>query len=294
MIHARKGLVFAVGALILSAAQAQVATKDCTGCSTAQIEALASNCSNGYSYITDFSSQNLYKVCFTWDVNDEYNPPRREKDYDWATPESSAMQLFQAYEGVYLNNGHVKAASAHVRVWIQAPVHVGDDGYYMNANDVLHASADRNTLDNYLQTYNFTNNTIDGQPNTALAAALAKLIHAIPVSSVIKVDGFAVSFVMDFHDGSHVTEAFNSLTGHYEPVQGTYIDGHQNTIPDNSDMPGAGGGQTYGFNGGNSVDMPNMITQLRNLGIPVTSGGGDEIGCSSVDGTVSCRIYHQF
>ncbi|HET6914285.1 MAG TPA: hypothetical protein VFH71_13205 [Rhodanobacteraceae bacterium] len=298
MIHTKKGIALAVGALIFSAAQAQVATKDCTGCSTAQIEALASNCSSGYSYITDFASQNLYKVCFTWDVNDEYRPPRKEKDYDWAISEPQAGQIFKAYEDVYLNNGHVKAAAATLKINIQAPNPLGDNGW-MNAYDTVQSSQNENAVQNYLMTYHFSSADFT-QSAPALAAGFAELLKSLQITTpVITINNFPTTVTLTFNDGSKRTYTFDSLHGTYVPTPGTAMDAHGNTIPENTSMATNNGiGQYYGFNGGNTYDMGNIETILRNLqaaGIPITNGGGNEIACSSVaGGGVSCRVYHQF
>jgi hypothetical protein len=236
----------------------------------------------------------LYKVCFTIDVNDEYRPPKREKDYIWAQPEASAMQLFQAYLNVYLDNGHVKAAAAHVRAYIPARYPQGDNGY-MNAYDVLVSSANMNALSDYLSTGNFTQTFINGQPDTAAAAHIADLLNAISLNGIIKIEGFPVSFIMDFDDGSHITVRYNPTTGYWQAVPGTAIDANGNTIPENQNMASNNGkGQNYGFDGRNSYDVGNLETVLRNLqaqGIPVTNGsGGGSISCSWDGRTLTCTV----
>lgn len=295
MIRIRKGLAFAIGVAICSAASAQVVTQDCTGCSIGQVEALASNCSNGYSYITDFDAQKLYKVCFRWDVNDEFRPPKREKDYIWATPETFAQQLFDAYEGVYLNNGHVKAEAAHVRVYIPAKVPLGGDNGWMNAYDVMEASANQNALSDYLLSGNFSSAFVN-TPNTTLAAKVADLLNAIHLGGIIVIGNFPLSFTIDFNDGSHVAVKYNVTTQRYEEIQGSYIDAHGNTIPQSLSMANNNGtGQTYYFSGGNTYDYGNIETVLRNLqaqGIPVTNGHGSIVTCVQVGttGTTRCSV----
>lgn len=255
---------------------------------------MAKLCNVGYTYITDFASQNLYKVCYNIDVNDEYNPPRREKDYDWAVPESQAEQIFQAYEGVYLNNGHVKAANEKISVSITAPMPLGDNRL-MNAYDTLGASQNENTLENYLMTYHFTSSNILNFP-PALAAALSQLTKTLQITTpLITVNSFPTTVTVVFNDGSQRTYTFDSLHQSYVPTPGTAKDAHLNTIPENTSMATNGGiGQNYGFTGGNPYDMGNIETILRNLqaqGIPVTNGSGGHIACVSVgNGKASCTI----
>lgn len=282
------------GLLACATAQAQQATTDCTSCTLAQIEALATPCAQGYAYITDFESQSLYKLCYTIDVNDAYRPPRREKEYHWATPEPSAQQLFMAYAGVYQNNGHVRAAAASLRVYIPAPYPNGDNGF-MNAYDVLSVSANQIALSNYLLQTRF-NAAYMENPDTALAAKLADLLNALQIDGIVKIGGFPVSFITVFNDGSRITVKYNSTTGRYEPVPGTGIDSDGNIIPESKDMASNGGmGQTYGFTGRNGYDANNMQTVLRNLGaqgIPVTNRGGVwRIACTSAgNGPLNCVI----
>lgn len=292
MNNFNKGVAVAIGIAIFSTVQAQVATTDCTGCSIGQIEALAPLCAQGYSYITDFAAPKLYKLCFTIDVNDAYRPPKKEKDYYWAQPESWAMQLFQAYENVYLDNGHIKAAAAHVRVYIPAPFPQGDNGY-MNAYDVVSSSANMTALSGYLSTGSITRTYIEGQPDTAAAAHIADLLNAISLNGIIKIDGFPVSFIMDFDDGSHVTVQYNATTGYWGAVPGTARDANGNVLPESQSMAG-NNGQSYGFDGRNSYDFGNFESRLRNLqaqGIPVTNGsGGGSVHCTWDGHTLACSI----
>lgn len=292
MISFRREIALAASFFISVAASAQQVTQDCTGCTTTQVEALATGCGQGYTYVTDFAAQKLYKVCYTWDVDDGYRPPKKYKEYTWATPESSATQLFQAYEGVYQHNGHAEAATAHVIVNIHAPAPNGDNGY-MNAYDVLSSSANQNALSNYLLQEHFDSSYIKS-PDPALAAAVANLLNALQINGVIKIGGFPVSFTMDFNDGSHITVTFNVATQKYEPVPGTAVDAHLNTIPQNTNMASNGGiGQTYVFNGGNTFDMGNIETVLRNLqarGIPVSNGSGGSITCTWDGTTLTCTV----
>lgn len=292
MTHVKNAVAFAIGMAIFSAAQAQIVTTDCTSCSIGQIEALAIPCGQGYSYITDFAAPKLYKVCFTIDVNDAYRPPRKEKDYYWAQPESWAMQLFQAYENVYLDNGHVRAASAHVRINIPARFPQGDNGY-MNAYDVVSAPANMTALSDYLSTGSITRTYIEGQPDTAAAAHIADLLNAISVNGLIKINGFPVSFIMDFNDGSHITVQYNATTGYWEAVPGTAIDANGNPLPESQSMAG-NNGQSYGFDGRNSYDFGNFESRLRNLqaqGIPIVNGsGGGSIHCNWDGHTLACSV----
>lgn len=102
--------------LVVATAHATVVSQDCTSCSAVQIQALATGCNQGYSYVHDFATSRLYKVCFAWDVNDASRPPKREKVYEWATPELQYQQAFEAYANVYLNNGRSKSIVINVRL----------------------------------------------------------------------------------------------------------------------------------------------------------------------------------
>lgn len=311
MVPIRKGIAFALGAVIFSAAQAQIVAKDCTGCSTSEIEALAPNCSSGYSYITNFASQNMYKVCFMWDVNDAYRPPRREKDYSWASPESRYKLEFQAYENVYLYNGHFEGLAMYVHVQTPAAVRASTsfasygsltsaDNGYVNAFDTVTSVTDNNRVVAYLMSTNFNAEDIKNwNPpfGPALVAAIAQLENAIK-SNEFSFQNFNATYIVEFPDGSQRTYRYDP-TGHvFVAVPGTAYDAHGNKIPENANMATNGGGTAnYDYTGGGpGYDQPNMETVLRNLGaqgIPVVSGGGgDQIECSWNDSTntLSCTI----
>lgn len=310
MVLTQKGIVFVIGAVIFSAAQAQIVAKDCTGCSTAQIEALAPNCSSGYSYITNFASQNLYKVFFTWDVNDEYRPPRKEKDYSWATPESQYKQEFQAYDNVYLNNGHVEGLTmyVHVQTSESAGTTASSSGYGtmastdngdVNAFDAITSATDNNRVVAYLMSNNFNAEDIKSWNlpfGSALVGAIAQLENAFK-SNDISFQNFNATYIVEFPDGSQRTYQYDPSNHTFVAVPGTAYDAHGNKIPENTSMATNGGGTaTYDYTGsGPGYDQPNMETVLRNLGasgIPVVSGGGGHIECSwnSSTNTLSCTI----
>lgn len=275
MIHTRKGIALAVGALVASAAQAQLAVQDCTGCSTAQIEAKAVNCGQGYTYISDFASQNLYKVCFTWDVNDEYRPPKREKDYDWAQPESSYLKTFQAYEGVWLNNGHHMAidAAVYVHTDIKPPASFGDNGY-INAYDTVRAPANNDAVIKWLDSTNFTMENVSG---ALLPSPTSPSLESVLVNWMNSIKTSLVSFQMTinitvvFNDGSMRTYTITP-SGQWATVPNTAKDSHGNPIPESSNaVAGNGSSVSYVFGGtGANYDQNNLSTLIDLYNIPVT------------------------
>lgn len=309
MARIQKGIALVIGAMVLSTAQAQVLTKDCTGCTTTQIKAMASNCSSGYSYVTNFVSQNFYKICFMWDVNDEYRPPRKEKDYLWATPESQYQQEFQAYEAVYLYNGHVEGLTMYVHVQTAADtsasiggvrVMASNDNGYVNAYDTVISAQDNNRVVGYLMNNNFNVDDIQSwNPpfGSALVASISQLENAIK-SKDISFQNFNATYIVQFPDGSQRTYQYDPSSHTFVAVPGTAYDAHRNKIPENASMASNGDGiASYDYTGtGPSYDQPNMETLLRNLGaqgIPVVNGGsGGSIECSwnGSTNTLSCTV----
>jgi len=275
VVHVKKGVAFAVGALIFSAAQAQLAVQDCTGCSTAQIEAKAVNCGQGYTYISDFASQNLYKVCFTWDVNDEYRPPKREKAYEWAQPESSYLKTFQAYEGVWLNNGHHMAvdATAYIHVDLKPKVSVGGDNGYLNAYDTVRAPANSQQVLDWLDSTNFTTQNVSGAPlpsptSPALESVLVNWMNSVKTSLLSF--QMTINITVVFNDGSKRTYTI-APSGQWTTVPNTAQDSHGNPIPETSNaVAGNGSSVTYGFGGaGANYDQNNLGTLIDLYNIPV-------------------------
>lgn len=299
------------GVLVFASAHAGIISNDCTGCSIAQIEALAVNCNQGYTYVHDFSGNHLYKLCFNWDVNDEFRPPKRYKDYQWLTPESQYQQAFQAYETVYQNDGH----SENIDIVVQIPVTestsseagelhtmlspASDDGY-VNAYDTIVSASDNDRVKQALMT-NYFNPTALQSWNppwgSALVAAIAQAENFFK-SDLINFSNFNATYTVEFHDGSQRTYQFSPSLHTFVPVPNTARDTHGQLIPENANAATNGYG-TAVYNYGDTppgYDMPNLETLLRNMGaqgIPITSGGGGgSVTCSwnGSTNTLTCSI----
>ena len=181
-------VALSAGIFAWTAAHAGVISQDCTGCSISQIETLAVNCNQGYTYVHNFSSNRFYKVCFIFNVNDESHPPKLEKDYLWYTPESQYQQAFQAYENVYANNGY--SESININVQIQATdiisgyageMHTllspATDNNYVNAYDTIVSASDNDRVINALMTNYFNSaelKSLNPSWGSALVAAVAQ------------------------------------------------------------------------------------------------------------------------
>lgn len=299
MTHRRSSIAIAiaVGLLVAASAQAQVVAQDCTDCTTAQIEAMAPPCGQGYAYISDFGAPNLYKLCYTLDVNDGYQPPRREKEYQWAQPEATYENTFQAYLAVYNNNGHVKAigAKSYLRLTLRPKVNVGGDDGYMNAYDTVRSSANNQVVLNWLDSTTFsTGNTeayVAGVVTPALTSATVALLNAIK-TAVISFN-IKISVTLVFNDGSQRTYTVGS-SGAWETVPNTAMDAHFNRIPESaSTVANNGGSETYGFGGYPTYDQTNLSTLISLYGIPVTYGGtSGEIICTwdSIRNNLHCIL----
>lgn len=294
------GVVLAVGVFAFSAARADIVLQDCNGCSRTQVEAKAPLCGQGYAYVSDLVSQNLYKVCYTIDVNDEYNPPRREKEYQWASPESNAYQTWKAYEDIYLNNGHIEAADVSIRVIIPPATNLhGDDGH-LNAYDTVAATANNDAVTHYLSTTYFSSANVDGvslPASPALSAAFASLLDHLQVTTpaITTNPNFPVVVVVVFNDGSKRTYSFNYALQQYAAVPGTARDAHGQLIPENQSMASNGGGtNTYDHTGsGPDYDQHNLQNLLSQFGAKIVNNGGGFTTCSwrPDTNTLTCTIH---
>lgn len=294
------GIALAIGVLVFSSAQADIVLQNCNGCSTAQVEALAPECAQGYAYVSDLVSQNLYKVCFNWDVDDGQRPPLRYKEYTWAHPEDNAQQTWQAYENIYLNNGHKMAADISVSVNIPPATQLNGDNGKINAYDTVSATANNDAVTHYLDTTYFTSVNVNGAnapASPALAAAFASLLDHFQVTTpfITTNPNFPVTIVVVFSDGSKRTYSFNYAVQQYAAVPGTARDGHGQLIPENQNMASNGGGtNTYDHTGaGPNYDQGNLERLLNEFGAKVVNGGGGFTTCSwrPDTNTLNCTIH---
>jgi hypothetical protein len=300
MNKVKTGIALAIGALTFSAAQADVVLQNCNGCSTAQVEALAPNCAFGHAYVSDLVSQNLYKVCFNLDINDEFNPPRHEKDYQWSTPESNVMQTWKAYRDVYLNNGHRMAADVSVRVNIPPTTKLHGDNGRMNAYDTVAATANNDAVVHYLMSTYFISSDVNGvwvPMSPALSAASAELMNKLQVATPLLAINpqFPINVVVVFSDGSKRTYSFNYSDQTYKSVPGSAKDAHGQLIPENTSMASNGGStNTYDFTGnGPAYDQANLQNLLNQFGAKIVGGSGGFVTCSwrSDTSTLTCRVH---
>lgn len=298
----KAGLALAIGGLMFSSAQADIVLQNCNGCSTAQVEALAPNCAQGYAYVSDLVSQNLYKICFNWDVDDGQRPFLRYKDYSWAHPEDNAQQTWQAYEDIYLNDGHKMAADISIRVNVPPSMQVHGDNGKLNAYDTIVSTANNDAVIHYLDTTYFTTANVNGSTTSvspALAAAFARLLDHLQVTTplITTNPNFPVTIIVVFSDGSKRAYSFNYTVQQYAAVPSTARDGHGNLIPENTSMASNGGStETYGFNGaGPSYDQGNLESLLQRFGAHITGGSGGFVTCSwdGAKSSLTCDI-HQF
>lgn len=297
--------------LAFASAQAGVVSQDCTGCSTAQIEALAVNCNQGYSYAHDFAGNRFYKLCFSWDVNDAFRPPKREKTYQWITPEIQYQNAFQAYENVYLNNGNSKNIEINVRIPIteSASSTAGEmhtmlspvtDNGYVNAYDTIVSASDNDRIVQTLMTNYFNSTELQSwNPpwGSALVAAIAQAENFFK-SDLIDFSNFNATYTVHFNDGSQRTYQFSSSMHTFVAVPNSARDAHGQLIPENANAATNGyGTAVYNYeNTPPGYDMPNLETLLRNMGaqgIPIVSGGGGgSVTCSwnGSTNTLTCTI----
>lgn len=302
MKRLKAGITLVIGALAFSSAEADIVLQNCNGCTTAQVEALAPNCAQGYAYVSDLVSQNLYKLCFNWDVDDGKRPALRYKDYTWLRPEDNVQQTWQAYEDIYLNNGHKMAADVSIRVNIAPRIQMHGDNGRLNAFDTIGATANNDAVIDYLNTTYFTSENVNGSQrpaSPALATAFATLLNHFQVTTplITTNPNFPVTIVVAFSDGSKRTYSFNYAVQQYKAVPGTARDGHGNLIPENTSMASNGGStETYGFGGsGPSYDQNNLESLLRRFGAQITGGSGGFVTCSwdGAKNSLTCEV-HQF
>lgn len=276
-IHASIALAVAAGLAFSASANAGLAihATDCTGCTADQIQALMPNCEQGTRYVSDFANGNLYEGCY-----DLTGVQRRvvtgggvktaavaSRHYNWYQPGAGLYNTFQAYQDVYNNNGHVKAAEAkaYVNLDLKPKVSLGDDGY-MNAYDASSADVNNSAVANWLETTWFTAGKVQGVVGPGIGSPrlddmLANLFNTIKTSK-LTVD-FVVQITIVFHDGSEMTYKTDS-NGNWVKVPGTAVDAHGNHIPENyHDLAGTGR-QTYVINGNPGYDGTNLRT-LTNL-----------------------------
>lgn len=257
------------------------------------------NCGQGYTYISNFASQNLYKVCFTWDVDDEYRPPKREKVYDWAQPESSYLKTFQAYEGVWLNNGHHMAVDAtayvHVDLTPKPGASFGDNGY-LNAYDTVRSPTNNQAVLNWLDSTNFTVQNVSGAlspfpTSPALESALVNWMNSIKTSLVSF--QVTISITVVFNDGSMRTYTVTP-SGQWATVPNTAKDAHGNPIPETRDaVAGNGSSVSYVFGGtAPNYDQNNLNTLINLYNIPVTynSTQTGSVVCTWDGTTIRCSL----
>jgi hypothetical protein len=296
------GAALAIGALAFSSAQADIVLQNCNGCSTAQVEAMAPNCTQGYTYVSDLFSQNLYKVCFEMDVEREFNPPRTIRIYHWAQPEDNVQQTWQAYDDIYLNNGHIMAADVSIHVDIPPATQLHGDNGRLNAYDTIAAAANSDAVVHYLETTYFTSVDVNGTElpaSPALSAAFASLLDRLQVTTplITTNPSFPVVVVVIFNDGSKRTYSFNYTDQQYVAVPGTARDAHGQLIPENTNMASNGGStQTYDHSGnGPTYDQPNLQKLLSQFGAKITGSGGGFTTCSwdGVTSTLTC-VNHPY
>jgi hypothetical protein len=299
-LHA--GVFLVISSLVFSAAQADIILQDCNGCSSAQVEALAPICGSakGYAYVSDLVSQNLYKVCYTLDINDEFNPPRRVKEFQWATPESNAYQTWKAYENIYLNNGHREAADVSVKIDIPSATNLHGDNGHMNAYDTIGATPNNDAVIHFLNSHYFTSSNVDGVNapiSPAFAAAAAELFNKLQVSTPVLTlnPNFPIVVVVVFNDGSKRTYSFSYTNQTYQATPGTARDGHGQLIPENTNMASNGGStETYDHSrAGPNYDQQNLQNLLNQFGAKIVNGGGGFTTCSwrSDTSTLTCTIH---
>ena len=299
-IHSRVALAVAVGLAFSASANAGLAihATDCTGCTADQIQALMPNCEQGVRYVSDFANGNLYEGCY-----DLTGVQRRvvtgggvktaavaSRHYNWYQPDAGLYNTFQAYQDVYNNNGHVKAAeaTATVRPDLKPSLSLGDDGY-LNAYDTIRAPVDNTQVINWLGAKTWTKDEVSGLPiSPALASALATLFNDVKVG-VLNVD-FKIEITVVFHDGSKRTYTTDS-TKKWKEVPGTATDAHGNPIPENYDDLAGTGTRTYAINGSPGYDRTNLQT-LTNLygGNVVHNPSATVVVCSMMgpDNKVTC------
>jgi hypothetical protein len=299
--------VATIGLITTANANAASFVADCTGCSMAQIQSLAPECSGslaGGRYISDFDAGNLYYVCYTIDgvkINTATNASRETQTtirYHWHQPNPTVENMFRSYYDVYQNNGHVKAEAAMVRVYndLRPKIGLGDNGY-MNAYDTVAATANNDIVLNWLGSVNFTAEKVSNLPGTlplspALSAAIVNMLNSIK-TNIVSFD-FKVKVEVVFSDGSSRDYTIDD-TGNWSTVPNSARDAHGNPIPENYNGIANGGRQTYSFGGdGPSYDRTNFITTLTLYGVPVTNGGGgggNVIGCVTASGETVCTTY---
>lgn len=291
------GLTFSAGA----SAGISIHATDCSGCTGAQLEALAPNCEQGSRLISDFAGGRLYEGCF-----DIRGVERRvathagavamsSKIYHWYQPTADKQNAFQAYLNVYNLNGHVRAAAAAVRVHVDIvpKSSLGDDGY-MNAYDTIGSKANSDAVLNWLNTTNFSTARISAPPgiapfSPAYSAAMAQLINTIK-SSIVNFD-YNVKITVVFHDGSTRDYTVNK-TGDWETVPNSSRDGHGNETPENRDAVANNGGYAnYSYAGvGPNYDLSNFLATMQALGVPVVGvdTGSKKLLCSWDGTTMRC------
>lgn len=308
MTHYRSSIALAIAAgLFAAAAQAgiTVQAKDCTGCTIAQIEALVPSCEQGERFITDFAAGRLYEGCYdiagvsprSIPINGDAPRPMAQgtKVYHWIQPTAAYQNTFQAYLDVYNLNGHMRAASAAVRVQvdIRPKINLGADDGYMNAFDAVSATANNDVVVNWLNSTLITTQRVSALPGSApfspaYTAAITSLINSIK-TAIVSVD-FKVLITVVFHDGSTRQYTVDQY-GDWTTVPKSARDAHGNPIPEKYDDVAGGGRQTYGFGGGGpDYDQRNFASTIRLWGIPVQGDSGATWGCvwSGSSNTLTC------
>lgn len=292
MKHYRSSIAFAIAACLLTTAvQAGVVvqSKDCTGCTTAQIEALVPSCEQGAIFITDFAAGRLYEGCYDIagvsprgvpTIGGKISPMAQgTKIYHWIQPDAGSQNTFQAYLDVYNNNGHVKAAEAkaYANLDLKPKLSLGDDGY-MNAYDTVRAAVNNNVVVNWLETTWFKTGQVQGAGpgigSPRLDDLLTNLFNTIKTSFLTI--NFQVQITIVFHDGSQRTYE-TAPSGNWVVVPGTAIDAHGNPIPENYNAIAGNGTQTYTFNGYPGYDGTNLRTLTGLFGAGVEYNPTDTV-----------------
>lgn len=275
-MHCQLRKLFLATAVVLSclssfsAIAQDVKAFPCSGCSDAQMEAVATSKGLGIKYVYDLNSAAIigYEV-----TREDFRPGQWTLVASPFLPDSWIVDQYIGIHQFYSENGNSLHGALVSGV-------ISTAGNTINAYDVTGSSVDRNRV----------SESLANSPRMIFTSVMASFGRAIRLSGLVTPD-VALTVNVNFPDGSTVIYKFNWDTKKWEYVAGTAVDSNGNTIPESpSDFVNGGIGRgEFDFSrpGGNLRDLENWINRAAASGVTII-GNGVRYACVVVGGVTTC------